>query len=402
MTCALKKLHAQWSADAARRRQITVSTTAAETRSWNAASTPTNFSRSRRREPDHPMFRVSTLLPSSSRSPIKRYQAAPVETPRRGRTDLGHQHRRRGSSRGGEHDGLLLVSSMGKRSSRSTRQTVTKISRETGGRSFRRATSMTKASPLRSADRFVYAVDAATRKTEVEEELGAVLAGPNVAQGVLCVGTHRHVPAGALTAPFSGLCKVRHVPEPDRHAGTSSSAQPLPLHRPRKPACRNGTWSSAEATVQELQRFAPAITAPAVGNGKVFVSTNDAASARPRIEDGHEAGNRLEEHGLLQRSCMRPGLRHQRQRQSLLSTPKQRRFHLAGGHRLGDLRFRVSASARQGVATSSSASRDPTARNPPRSGARRRQILCWQYRAGLAGIFVCRGGRMKKSSYTAP
>src|SRR5207244_3648842 len=39
---------------------------------------------------------------------------------------------------------------------------------------------------------------------------------------------------------------------------------------------------------KNFSQYAPAITSPAVGDGKVFISTNDGILHALRIEDGHE------------------------------------------------------------------------------------------------------------------
>ncbi len=148
-----------------------------------------------------------------------------------------------------------------------------------------------------SADHFLYAVDAKTGEEKWTKELGgAILAGPNVAQGIVCIGTTDTKIYGVDTASGSIIWTVQgknmfqsrtatdgqrfFVGGWDNHfrcidAKTGDLKWDLELGRKQK--------------YENFSAFAPAITSPAVGNGKVFVSTNDGILHALRIEDGKEA-----------------------------------------------------------------------------------------------------------------
>jgi outer membrane protein assembly factor BamB len=148
-----------------------------------------------------------------------------------------------------------------------------------------------------SADHRVYAVDRETGRQRWTVELGgAVLAGPSVARGVLCVGTTDTKIYGLDAATGSQRWTVQgknmfqsktatdgerfFVGGWDNHfrcidAETGHVVWDLELGRKQR--------------FDNFSAFAPAITAPAVGDGKVFVSTNDGILHALNIADGTEA-----------------------------------------------------------------------------------------------------------------
>jgi outer membrane protein assembly factor BamB len=150
---------------------------------------------------------------------------------------------------------------------------------------------------LGSADHRVYAVDRATGRSKWTVELGgAVLAGPSVAKGVLCVGTTDTKIYGLDAATGSRRWTVQgknmfqsktatdgerfFVGGWDNHfrcidAETGHVVWDLELGRKQR--------------FDNFSAFAPAITAPAVGDGKVFVSTNDGILHALDVADGREA-----------------------------------------------------------------------------------------------------------------
>ena len=150
---------------------------------------------------------------------------------------------------------------------------------------------------LSSADHRVYAVDRETGRSKWTVELGgAVLAGPSVAKGVLCVGTTDTKIYGLDAATGSRRWTVQgknmfqsktatdgerfFVGGWDNHfrcidAETGHVVWDLELGRKQR--------------FDNFSAFAPAITAPAVGDGKVFVSTNDGILHALDVADGREA-----------------------------------------------------------------------------------------------------------------
>lgn len=147
-----------------------------------------------------------------------------------------------------------------------------------------------------SADHFVYAIDVATGKLKWKSELGgAVLAGPSVAQGVVCVGTTDtkiyglEADSGAQIWTVQGKNMYQsktatdgerfYVGGWDNHfrcidAKTGKLVWDLELGRKHRP---------------DFSAFSPAITAPAVGDTRVFVSTNDGILHGLNLSDGSEA-----------------------------------------------------------------------------------------------------------------
>jgi outer membrane protein assembly factor BamB len=123
-----------------------------------------------------------------------------------------------------------------------------------------------------------------------------VLAGPNVAQGVLCVGTTDTkiygLDAATGSVRWTGAGR-QHVPVQDRHRRRTllrrRLGQPLPLHRRQNRQAALGPRARPQAALPNFSAFAPAITSPAVGNGKVFVSTNDGILHGLHVADGTHA-----------------------------------------------------------------------------------------------------------------
>ena len=148
-----------------------------------------------------------------------------------------------------------------------------------------------------SADHFVYAVDAKTGKEKWKTETGgAVLAGPSVTQGIVCVGTTDTKIYGLdantgdirWTVGGKNMFQAKTATDGQRFfvggwdnyfrcidAKSGKENWAIPLGRKQR--------------YDNFSAFAPAITSPAVGNGKVFVSTNDGILHALRIEDGKEA-----------------------------------------------------------------------------------------------------------------
>jgi outer membrane protein assembly factor BamB len=196
------------------------------------------------------------------------------------------------------HGDLLLVSSMGNDLIALNAKDGTENYRvKTGGPIFSGAHVDGGVAYFGSADHFVYAVDAATGKERWKKELGgAVLAGPNVAKGVVCVGTTDTKVYGLDATTGSILWTVlgknmfqsKTATDGERFfvggwdnyfrcidARSGDELWSLPLGRKQR--------------YENFSAFAPAITAPAVGKGKVYVSTNDGILHALNISDGKEA-----------------------------------------------------------------------------------------------------------------
>ena len=148
-----------------------------------------------------------------------------------------------------------------------------------------------------SADHGIYAADAKTgeRKWKTDTD-GAVLAGPNVAQGIVCVGSTDtkiyglDAATGAKKWTVQGANMFQSQTATDgehffvggwdnhfRCIDAKSGDVKWDIELGRKTAAKN------------FSPFAPAITSPAVGNGKVYVSTNDGILHALNIGDGNEA-----------------------------------------------------------------------------------------------------------------
>ena len=148
-----------------------------------------------------------------------------------------------------------------------------------------------------SADHFVYAVDATSGEIKWKHETGgAVLAGPAVTKGVVCIGScdkniyglsvsdgHEiwHV-AGENMFQSKAATDGEHffVGGWDNHFRCINAAE------------GKLAWDLTLGKRQPLPGFsayAPSITNPCVGGGKVFVSTNDGVFHAINIADGREA-----------------------------------------------------------------------------------------------------------------
>ena len=147
-----------------------------------------------------------------------------------------------------------------------------------------------------SADHFVYAVDESTGKLKWKTETGgAVLAGPNVAQGIVCVGTTDTKIYGLDAATGSIVWTVQG--KNMFQSKTATDGERFFVggwdNHFRCIDARSGNllWDlelGRKQRYDNFSAFAPAITSPAVGNGKVFVSTNDGILHALNIGDGKE------------------------------------------------------------------------------------------------------------------
>jgi hypothetical protein len=148
-----------------------------------------------------------------------------------------------------------------------------------------------------SADHFVYAYDALSGREKWKTQLGgAVLAGPNVAQGIVCVGSvdtkiyGLDAISGSIVWTVQGMNMYQtktatdgqrfFVGGWDNHfrcidAKEGKLLWDVILGRPTK--------------AKNFSPYAPAITSPAVGGGKVYCSTNDGILHALNIEDHAEA-----------------------------------------------------------------------------------------------------------------
>jgi outer membrane protein assembly factor BamB len=146
-----------------------------------------------------------------------------------------------------------------------------------------------------SADHFVYAVNAETGEPKWKRETeGAVLAGPAVAKGVVCIGsTDKKIYGldasdGSIKWTVQGANMFQTKTATDgehffvggwdnhfRCIDATSGNVVWDLELGRKTAAKN------------FSPFAPAITSPAIGDGKVFISTNDGILHGIKI-DTHE------------------------------------------------------------------------------------------------------------------
>ena len=147
-----------------------------------------------------------------------------------------------------------------------------------------------------SADHFVYAVDAKTGQQRWKQKTGAaVLGGPAVAKGVVCVGSCDTTIYGLSVEDGREVWKVQGGNMFQSKAATdgehffvggwdnhfrcidTKGAIAWDLELGKKQALRG------------FSAFAPAITHPCVGGGKVFVSTNDGVFHAIDIASGKEA-----------------------------------------------------------------------------------------------------------------
>jgi outer membrane protein assembly factor BamB len=195
------------------------------------------------------------------------------------------------------HAGLLLVSSMGNDLvALNVADGKEKWRAKTEGPIFSGAHVDSDTVYFGSADHHVYAVNAAdgTEKWKTKTG-GAVLAGPNVAKGIVCVGTTDtkiyglDATTGAIvwTVPGKNMFQSKTATDGERFfvGGWDN------FFRCIDAKSGNELWALELGKKQRypnFSAFAPAITAPAVGNGKVFVSTNDGILHGLNIKDGSE------------------------------------------------------------------------------------------------------------------
>ncbi len=147
-----------------------------------------------------------------------------------------------------------------------------------------------------SADHFVYAVNPNNGHVKWKAELGgAVLAGPNVAQGVLSVGTTDTKIYGIDASNGNKLWTVQG--KNMFQSKTATDGQRFfvggwdNFFRCIDAKSGQEIWSKELGRKQNYKNFSafsPAITSPAVGDGKVFVSTNDGILHGLKIENGDE------------------------------------------------------------------------------------------------------------------
>ena len=196
-----------------------------------------------------------------------------------------------------KHGDTLFVSSMGNDLvALSSTDGKEKFRIQTGGPIFSGAHVDQGVVFFGSADHFLYAADASTGAIKWKKELGgAVLAGPVVSQDVVCVGTTDtkiyllDAKTGDIRSWVQGANMYQAKAATDGptffvggwdnvfraiDAGAGEEIWKVELGRKQKP-----TFSA----------FSPAITAPAVGDGLVFVSTNDGILHALSTKDGSEA-----------------------------------------------------------------------------------------------------------------
>ena len=146
-----------------------------------------------------------------------------------------------------------------------------------------------------SADHFVYAADAKTGQVRWKRETkGAVLAGPAVAKGVVCIGSCDTNIYGLSVEDGRVLWRVKgenmfqsKAATDDQHffvGGWDNHFRCIDA------TTGDVTWDLAlgKRGSKLFSAFAPAITHPCVGDGKVFVSTNDGILHAISIESGKE------------------------------------------------------------------------------------------------------------------
>jgi outer membrane protein assembly factor BamB len=147
-----------------------------------------------------------------------------------------------------------------------------------------------------SADHFLYAADASTGTIKWKKELGgAVLAGPVVSQDVVCVGTTDtkiytlDAKTGDIKSWVQGANMYQSKPATD--GPTFFVGGWDNVFRAIDVVAGEEIWKVELGKKQKpvFSAFAPAITAPAVGDGLVFVSTNDGILHALSTKDGTEA-----------------------------------------------------------------------------------------------------------------
>ena len=198
------------------------------------------------------------------------------------------------------HGNMVLVSSMGNDLiALNAIDGSEKWRAKTGGPIFQAAHVDGDTVYFGSADHFVYAVNASDGKEKWKRETGgAVLAGPNVAKGIVCVGTTDtkiyglDATNGAIVWTVQGKNMFQSKTATDgEHFFVGGWDN---YFRCIDAKSGDELWSKALGRKQRFDNFsafAPAITSPAVGNGKVFVSTNDGILHALKIENGDEVWN---------------------------------------------------------------------------------------------------------------
>ncbi|HWP39341.1 MAG TPA: PQQ-binding-like beta-propeller repeat protein, partial [Tepidisphaeraceae bacterium] len=147
-----------------------------------------------------------------------------------------------------------------------------------------------------SADHHVYAADARTGAIRWKTKTGgAVLAGPNVAQGVVCVGSTDTKIYGLDARDGSIRWTVQGRNMYQSKTGTDGQRFFVGGWDNRF-RCIDATsgqelWAlklGKSARSDVFSAYAPAIASPAVGDGKVFVSTNDGILHAIQVSSGEE------------------------------------------------------------------------------------------------------------------
>ena len=146
------------------------------------------------------------------------------------------------------------------------------------------------------ADHNVYCVDARSGEPKWQAPTGgAVLAGPAVAQGIVCVGSTDTKIYGLDPATGAVMWTVQGGNMFQSQAATDGARFFVGGwdNHFRCIDAKEGqvVWDielGRKTAAKNFSPYAPAITAPAVGDGKVFVSTNDGILHALQIDDGKE------------------------------------------------------------------------------------------------------------------
>jgi outer membrane protein assembly factor BamB len=151
-------------------------------------------------------------------------------------------------------------------------------------------------------------------KEQWKNELGgAVLAGPNVAQASSASARPtRRSTASMRPRPVLWTVQGSNMfQSQDRHRRRAilrrRMGQLLPLHRRQERQRAVDLELGKKQRLPNFSAFAPAITAPAVGNGKVFVSTNDGILHGLNISDGSEPGTSTGRRWAIPAPCFQDG-----------------------------------------------------------------------------------------------
>lgn len=151
-----------------------------------------------------------------------------------------------------------------------------------------------------SADHHVYAVELASGHVRWKTKAGgAVLAGPAVAKGIVCVGSvdtkvyGLDAQSGQVkwTVQGANMFQSKTATDGERFfvGGWDNYFRCIDAETGKE------NWAIKLGREQKLapnfSAFAPAIASPAVGDGLVYVSTNDGILHALRISDGSEAWN---------------------------------------------------------------------------------------------------------------